>query len=196
MNRDPYYYLKKADQIRANTKKYDSRLLTPYLSNPYLSNPYLSNTTIINIDDIDDIDDNDDNYNNGDDNELDNDIYYKEINNIQTYKPTLKRYYDPVTRHYFKINNDTDDNIIIDDNVIIDDNLITDDNVWYPIHQPINNLVRDKTSGKLYRITKIYDANGDYYYNYKPINHFAIKKPGTNYYQPSYSTGQNVVQYC
>ena len=135
MNRDPYYYLKKADKFRAKSQKYTETDSPKY-----------------------------------------EEIYSptEEIEIVQPLiKSAYKRYYDPITRHYFKTDK------ILDIDMEPDDIDPTD--VWYPEHQPKNNLIRDPNNGKLYRVNKIYDSDGNYHYQYKPVNHFATKKSSNNY---------------
>ena len=153
MNKDPFYFLKKAEQFRNKAKK-----------NAELEGSYDFEES--------------DNFKGLDDFDAELVISNQDFELVETIKPSCKRYYDPETRHYFKTNK-------ISDMDILPIAKISDD-IWYPEHYPSDNFFRDPISGKLYRIIKIYDTDGNYYFNYKPINHFAVKQPGTSYYKPSY----------
>ena len=91
-------------------------------------------------------------------------------------KPQYARYYDPITKHYYK----TID--IIGGN--ISQNEIKDGNVWFPENKPNVQTFRDPKTGKYYRINKIYDQNGNYTYMNDELVYMAQRPSGTNFYKP------------
>lgn len=108
---------------------------------------------------------------------------------ITNIKPMYKRYFDPVTRHYYrteKIFNDIDNS-----SCNIEQNTPKKNpDIWYPQNKLSFKTMRDPISGKYYRINKIYDNNGDYYYKCDELKYNIQKKPGTNYYIPVYNRQQ------
>lgn len=94
-------------------------------------------------------------------------------------KPCCKRYYDPINKHYY--NTDRMFNPNMDGIVQVGKK---DPDIWYPENKLSFKTVRD-TNGKYYRISKVYDLDGIYSYQYNPLNNLVVKNSGTNYYQPS-----------
>ena len=90
-------------------------------------------------------------------------------------KPAYKRYYDPVTRHYYRT-----DQVLGIDNTAAAKNA---DGVWYPENQPERKTARDPVTGEHFRITKVYDSNGNYTHQYEKIHRQPRKAPGTDFYR-------------
>ena len=188
MIRDPYHYLKRAEYFYQRAKK--------------------NNCADKLYDDCNDncnyIDDNNDVYNvcNGilDNNNLmyeDNDYIYEYVNLepvekiIPKIKPAYKRYYDPITKHYYKIDKifeDEDDGTPNETKTIV----IKDPDVWYPENKLSFRTICDPVTGKYYRINKVYDNNGNYSYQYDKLTNLLQKKPGTNFYKPSYDIAKKI----
>lgn len=107
-----------------------------------------------------------------------------------TVRAACKRYFDPITKHYYKT-----------DKIFEDDNDFTANNfappiktvskkpaIWYPENKLSFKTMRDPITGKYYRVDKIYDNSGKYKFTYDKLNCQAVKKPGTNFYQPIYKS--------
>lgn len=105
------------------------------------------------------------------------------INIQKQIKPQYKRYFDPITRHYYKT-----DKIFEDDTDMVQGTNVIPKNpdVWYPENKLSYQFMKDPETGQIYRINKIYDKNGNYYYTHKPLYYQPEKKIGTSYYQPIY----------
>lgn len=167
MTKDPNYYLQRAKFYydRASNNSYDSEI------------EYIDDDII-----VDDIDNNEYEYIPFDQVVIDNVVDEKIniINNKAT--KSIQRYYDPITKHYYKNNkiltNEEDKSI----SKIIEMNA----EVWYPENKLRYKTVRDIKTGKYYRVNKIYDDKGKYFYTYDRISNEMHKLPGTNYYQPVY----------
>lgn len=86
-------------------------------------------------------------------------------------KKQYARYYDPVTKHYYKTKN------------ILGMNRAPSD-VWYPENPLGYKTMRDPKTGKYYRVRKIYDNNGNYQYKPDELVYTAQMQNGTNYYRP------------
>lgn len=166
MNRDPYYYLQKADQFYALAKAngYDPS------SGRIVSNK--NNEDAIKFvrgdeysDDEYDIDDD------IDDGDLESELDIKP----RKYAPMSNRLYDPVTRHYYK-SSDLPAGITR----LPPDNAST----WYPENKLSYKTIRDPSTGVRYRVNKIYDDDGSYHFEREELVPAFRKKPGTNYYRP------------
>ena len=101
--------------------------------------------------------------------------------NLSNIKPSCRRYYDPITKHYFKIDKIFEPDTNINE---IDQQAVKNPDIWYPENKLSFKTTIDPLTGKFYRINKVYDANGKYSYRYDELNKNAIKQPGTNYYRP------------
>ncbi|XWV24570.1 hypothetical protein QJ856_gp1220 [Tupanvirus deep ocean] len=178
MNRDPNYHLQRANFYyqRALENGYDPRL------------DEYSYT---------DIDDND----TEDDNDIDSEEYEYEYVPIQivnqettpvfnkknentNIKPAYKRYYDPITKHYYKTEKVLTNKEVKPIPKAVEKNA----QVWYPENKLSFKTMRDPDTGKFYRVNKIYDDNGQYSYKYDKLQNEMRKLPGTNYYKPVYRT--------
>jgi hypothetical protein len=99
-------------------------------------------------------------------------------------KPAFKRYFDPVTRHYYKtekiLENSSID--IIPNSKMVEKNA----DVWYPENKLNIKTIRDPKTGKYYRINKTYNDKGNFSYTYDKLSNVMKKLPGTNYYKPVY----------
>jgi len=190
MNRDPYHYLKKADYFYDIANKNNSEPESNYSESEY-DYEYIKPEMI------------EEDYA-GDDSEYMEMEPELETNSEYDYeyviidppistktedtctakiKPGYRRYFDPVTRHYYKsdkILEGSENNSI----PVQTSEKYTD--IWYPENKLSFKTTRDPKTGKLYRVNKNYDKNGNYSYKYNKLNHGAIKRPGTNYYQPIY----------
>lgn len=100
---------------------------------------------------------------------------------IAQVQPQYRRYWDPVKRHYYKI-----DKIFEEDTQVIQPPAPKDPDIWYPENKLSYQFVRDPETGQLYRVSKTYDASGNYYFDYNKVNYLPEKTPGTNYYRPLY----------
>lgn len=96
-------------------------------------------------------------------------------------KPQHRRYWDPITKHYYKIDKIFDDNAII-----MNQSVPKDPDVWYPENKPCFQYMKDPTSGQIYKVNKIYNTDGNYEYTYDQVTYLPEKNPGTNYYRPAY----------
>ncbi|XWV25800.1 hypothetical protein QJ857_gp1287 [Tupanvirus soda lake] len=99
-------------------------------------------------------------------------------------KPAYKRYYDPITKHYYK----TEKVLTNKDVKPIPKDVERNAQVWYPENKLSFKTMRDPDTGKFYRVNKIYDDNGQYSYKYDKLQNEMRKLPGTNYYKPVYRT--------
>ena len=98
-------------------------------------------------------------------------------------KPQYQRYYDPTTKHWYK----TDQIFTTDANVIKNPPItVKNPAVWYPENKLSYKYMRDPSTGRFYRVNKKYDENGNYSFDFKKLNYKPIKQPGTNYYKPNY----------
>lgn len=88
-------------------------------------------------------------------------------------KPIHKRYYDPITKHYYKSETN-------------DVPQTKDPEIWYPENKLSYKTIYDPKTGKYYRVDKIYDGDGNFSYQFNKLNYQACKKPGTNFYRPVY----------
>lgn len=170
MSRDPNIYLERAKYFNdmANNNNEDMDVYTDEYTDEYYGED-------IDEDIGEDIGENIDDF---------TDIYTDQIipNPIPNAIPEIKtrRYYDPVTKHYYNIDrlfepNTNPDNIVKKDPII-----------WYPENKLSFKTVTDALTGKFYRVNKVYDADGKYSFTYDPLNKLVEKKPGTNYYRPVY----------
>jgi len=73
----------------------------------------------------------------------------------------------------------------------IPDNSYFDPGVWYPQTQPNVRTTYDPATNQNYRVTKVYDPDGRYYYEHEEIDSGFVKAPGTNYYRPIYQPNLN-----
>ena len=117
----------------------------------------------------------------------DNDEYVK-IDPVETIEetPTLprikklyQRYYDPITKHYYKT-----------ESIFDTQNPETQPKageIWYPENKLSYRTARDVDTGDFYNVNKVYDDNGQYSIQYEKLNYRPYKKPGTNFYRPNYS---------
>ena len=94
-------------------------------------------------------------------------------------KPCCRRYYDPITKHYYNIDRIFNPNT----NGIVQAAKKNPD-IWYPENKLSFKTIRDPHSGKYFRISKVYDTEGKYTFKCHPLNKSVVKKPGTNYYRP------------
>lgn len=101
---------------------------------------------------------------------------------VPVIRPKYGRYYDPLTKHYFRSEK------IFESNEANKPLKITEKepDIWYPEVKPRFKIIKDMDTGKYYRITKIYDQDGKYNYQYNKLTYCPYKKIGTNYYQPIY----------
>lgn len=93
-------------------------------------------------------------------------------------KPGYTRYYDPITKHYYKMENMFD--------VEVPEKKITKTDIWFPENKLSFKTMRDPKTGNYYKVTKIYGKDGNYDYKYEKLNYRPIKKSGNTFYQPSY----------
>jgi hypothetical protein len=165
MNRDPNYYLDKA--------KYFNKIAEANGYDPKTGSIDDSEYEYIKIDPV----------------KNKNNIMVKSIKQkISNIKPACKRYFDPVTKHYYRTEKIFEDNSDeYDDNENPSKMVQSNPDVWYPENKLSFKTMRDPDTGKFYRINKVYDKNGNYSYKYNKLNYQAQKKPGTNFYVPVYS---------
>ena len=100
------------------------------------------------------------------------------VDNIDI-KPSCRRFYDPVTKHYYNV-----DRIFSPNANGIVQAAKPDPDIWYPENKLNFKHIQDPVSGKYYRINKIYDSDGNISFGCKPQNESLVKNPGTNYYRP------------
>lgn len=195
MNRDPYYYLNKAEYFYKLARKNGYDASCDYNLNDEdlndIDNYYICESDDDLIDDYENecIDEENDDYENEyidekekEEGEEENDLK-KKIN----IKPAYRRYYDPVTKHYYKTERIFDTNNSEKSNQMIQSN----PDIWYPENKLSFKTMHDPITGKYYRVNKIYDKNGNYSYKYNKLNNRMQKKPGTDYYVPIYSSNNN-----
>ena len=166
MNRDPYYYLQKADQfyVLAKANGYDPS------SGRIISNKN-NEEAITFIDDSDYSELNDETeYEIMDDTELETESLPP-----LKYAPMSNRLYDPITRHYYK---STEIPAGITRKVPVNSD------VWYPENKLAYKTIYDPATGKRYRIHKIYNDDGLFHFEREELIQAFRKKPGTNYYRP------------
>lgn len=168
MNKDPQYYLQKAEYFNNMVNKYK-----------------LKNEELDDYDNDIDLSDLTDNYSDEYEYELikintDNKTPNKQIRqSITNIKPTCKRYFDPVTRHYYR----TEDIFLDDgDNKEKIHSTSNKPDIWYPENKLSFRTIRDPDTGKYYRINKVYDKDGNYSYKYHELDHKMHKRPGINFY--------------
>lgn len=87
-------------------------------------------------------------------------------------KQGCKRYYDPIKRHYYRI----------DDLIEKSEPPVNTSEVWYPETKLSYDTVYNPSTGSYSRIKKVYDADGNYSYEYTDLPQHMIKRSGTNYY--------------
>lgn len=102
----------------------------------------------------------------------------KSDNNNLKIKRDCQRYYDPVTKHYYKTND------IVEQIDCPNDDYEQD--IWFPKTQPDQKYFYDPKTKKNYKINKIYDKCCNYHYEYDILNYKPKKIIGTNYYRPYY----------
>jgi hypothetical protein len=104
--------------------------------------------------------------------------------------PICKRFYDPLTRHYYNTSR-----ILGQDSVNItltcghNSQPISKKincNTWYPEVSKGYEVIRDPKTGKYYRVKKIYDNDGGYTYRYEGVVNIPKKRPGNSFYQISH----------
>lgn len=170
MNRDPKYYLEKADFFYQRSKQEE-------------------------LDDS--IDEFVDGFEYGYDDGFDNGLGYEydiETSNPNVseevvvtdlrIKPQYKRIYDPVTKHYYKI-----DRIFEDaDASIIPKSIEKNTELWYPANNLSYKTMFDPKTNRFYRVNKIYDDKGKFRITHDKLTQQMIKLPGTSYYKPIYQT--------
>jgi hypothetical protein len=99
---------------------------------------------------------------------------------VSNIKPKYSRYYDPITKHYYRSDK------IFDVESAKNKQPAKNPDIWFPENKLSFKTMKDPKTGKYYRVNKIYDTDGNYKYNYDKLNKKMIKTPGTNYYRPSY----------
>jgi hypothetical protein len=97
-------------------------------------------------------------------------------------KSKYNRYYDPLTKHYYRTEKIFENDGVDDKNKIIE----KDSDIWYFKYKPMFKIVRDINTGKYYRIIKMYNHDGNYCYQYDKLFYRPYKKIGTNFYYPDY----------
>lgn len=113
------------------------------------------------------------------DQEVDDEFYTDSGPESNCIKSQFKRFYDPISKHYFKTDKIFGAPIVRN----VKPNSVTETDVWYPENKPLNRIKYDPKSGKYVMVDKLYDSNGNYAYHYRPIKHSVTKVPGTNYYK-------------
>lgn len=86
------------------------------------------------------------------------------------------RYFDPITKHYYKLEQPETKKIPKNK-----------DGVWFPENKPKHEIITDPETGESYYIKKIYNDNGEYFYEKQKIHCQLHKLPGSNYYKPFYT---------
>lgn len=104
----------------------------------------------------------------------------KEI--VANIKPAYQRYYDPITKHYFKTEKILGLEPIIRKKV---ENPAETD-VWYPENKISDRVRYDPRLERYVLVDKLYDPNGKFKIECTPLNHYIEKSPGTNYYRAVY----------
>ena len=106
----------------------------------------------------------------------------EEVNiDVPNIKPQYARYYDPITKHYYKTADIVNSGV---SHINALQNKIKDGDVWFPENKPSVRTFHDPKTGKYYRINKIYDQNGNYTYTNDELIYMAHKQSGTNFYRP------------
>ena len=82
------------------------------------------------------------------------------------------RYFDPIKRHYYRIE------------PIIKPERKPD--VWYPENKLGFRTMLNPIDGMYYGVDKVYDKDGKYRYIYTKLNYQPSKRIGTNFYKPCY----------
>ena len=93
-------------------------------------------------------------------------------------KAPYKRFYDPITRHYYKSEK------------IFDIEPVTkpreNPDVWFPENKLSFKTLYDPQTKQYYRVDKVYDKNGTYSYKFDVLEYKPSRAPGTNYYRAGY----------
>ena len=172
MNRDPYYYLQKADHFYrlAERNGYDVQ------SGRIVSNKNNEEAIEFVSDDDDYTEENyDDEYIEDDDGDYTEELDYTDELKPRKIAPMTNRLYDPLTKHYYKSSE-----IPAGITRAVPKNA----DAWYPENKLPHKTITDPTTGKRYRVYKIYDNNGSYHFEREELVAAFRKKPGTNYYRP------------
>ena len=102
-------------------------------------------------------------------------------------KPQHKRYFDPVTRHYYK----TDRMLENINTISLPKGVGTNAEIWYPENKLSYKTTIDPKTGRFYRVNKIYDDKGKYSYSYDKLTPEIHKRPGSSFYKPFYRCNKN-----
>lgn len=98
--------------------------------------------------------------------------------------PEVKRFYDPVTRHYYRTERRLGDSAYVSDCGDVPLRPFT--NVWYPENRLSKQIIYDANTHTHKKVTKVYDSDGNYSLLYTNVAYKPIKKPGYNNYIPHY----------
>lgn len=90
------------------------------------------------------------------------------------------RYFDPVTKHYFKT-----EKVLEDSGIEINPR---SGDVWYPQNDLSYQTIYDPLTGSYYDVEKVYNPRGDYSIQFQKLDYRPTKRPGNNFYQPAYKS--------
>lgn len=96
-------------------------------------------------------------------------------------KPQYKRIYDPITKHYYKV-----DKIFENASIAMPRSVEINAEVWYPENKLGYKTIFDPKSKRYFRVNKKYNDNGKYRITYNKLTRQMMKPPGTSYYRPTY----------
>ncbi|MEM0353971.1 MAG: hypothetical protein QXW79_00180 [Thermoplasmata archaeon] len=96
---------------------------------------------------------------------------------IPRLKPGCARFYDPVTKHYYKTS------LIFETEPT---NKVISTGIWYPENSLGYCTIRDARTGEYYKVDKTYDNGGNYKIRYHKMVYRPRKFPGSNYYKACY----------
>ena len=114
--------------------------------------------------------------------EYDNDYLTPEPDKIIFKVPVIhqmyNRYYDPITKHYYRSEKIFGDNPVEHIKPVVS-------TIWYPENKPRTGIVYDPKTKQHYQTDKVY-GDGVYTINRKPFLYKPEKRPGSNFYLPVY----------
>ncbi|MEM3062512.1 MAG: hypothetical protein QW303_03055 [Nitrososphaerota archaeon] len=96
---------------------------------------------------------------------------------IPRLKPGCARFYDPVTKHYYKTSD------IFEAEPA---KKVIRSGVWYPENCLSYRTFHDPRTGEYYKVDKMYDDRGNYKIRYHKMVYRPRKPPGSDYYKACY----------